>query len=251
MENIFEKYINADLVLWSFPLYYYGIPSKTKALVDRLLPNNMPDIIIKDDGSARHPARHDLQNQRHILVSTCGFFSSKNNYEALAKQFDIMFGERLSTILCPEGELFRIPQLAERTGEYLTLVTKAGEEYASNGFFSDDMRNKLNEPLYPAEQFIAMANISWEREKAADEIKDNASRLLRQMSAIYKPHGKDKEVVFEFYFTDMGKTYQLILGKTKCVFKDENIGPYTARIETSFEIWSLISEGKLNGQDAL
>jgi hypothetical protein len=83
----------------------------------------MPDIVMNDDGSAKHLTRHDLQHQRHILISTCGFFTVKNNYEALVKQFELIFCERLTTILCPQGELFRVPQLAEQTDEYLSYVT--------------------------------------------------------------------------------------------------------------------------------
>jgi putative sterol carrier protein len=71
------------------------------------------------------------------------------------------------------------------------------------------------------------------------------------MAAIYKPHGEDKEIVFEFYFTDVDKTYQLVLGKTACVCKKEEFLPYTIRIEVPFETWTAISDGKLNGQEAL
>ncbi|MDR1249550.1 MAG: SCP2 sterol-binding domain-containing protein [Treponema sp.] len=71
------------------------------------------------------------------------------------------------------------------------------------------------------------------------------------MAALYKPHGEDKEITLEFYFTDLEKTYQLVLKKTKCAFKAENFLPCTTRIETSFEVWAAISEGKLSGQDAL
>ncbi|MDR3343766.1 MAG: flavodoxin family protein, partial [Treponema sp.] len=151
MSGILEKYIKVDLVIWSFPLYYFGIPSKTKALMDRLLPNNLPNIVSTVEGSAMHPQRHNLQNQRHILMSTCGFFTTQNNYEALVTQFEILFGNHLTKILCPEGELFRIPQLENRTGEYLSYVIQAGKEYIQQGFFSDGTREKLNEPLYPPE----------------------------------------------------------------------------------------------------
>jgi multimeric flavodoxin WrbA/putative sterol carrier protein len=250
-ESIFEKYMNADLIIWSFPLYYYGVPSKTKAFIDRLLPSNMPDIIMGDDGRARHLPRYDLRHQRHILISTCGFFTVENNFEALVKQFEMIFGDTLTKILCPQGELFSVPQLAERTDSYLSWVTKAGEEYISAGTFSADIQNKLNEQLYPPEQFMEMANMSWERGTADGEIKEDASRILRQMTAVYKPHGEDKDVIFEYYFTDVQKTYQLVLGKTKCVFKNNDFLPYTVRIETPSEIWTLISEGKLDGKAAL
>jgi putative NADPH-quinone reductase len=95
---------SADLIIWSFPLYYFGVPSKTKALIDRLLPTNLPDIIVNADGSAGHLQRYNLQNQRYILISSCGFFTVQNNYEALVKQFEIMFGNRLAKIVCLEGE---------------------------------------------------------------------------------------------------------------------------------------------------
>jgi putative NADPH-quinone reductase/putative sterol carrier protein len=251
MGGILEKYINADVIVWSFPLYYYGVPSKTKALIDRLLPGNLPDIIAHADGSAGHPQRYDLQNQRHVLVSTCGLFTIRHNYDALIKQFEIMFGHRFAAILCPEGELFRVPQLEERTSEYLRYVTRAGEEYIKQGVFSGETQEKLNEPLYPPEAFMEMANLSWKKGAAAQEIKDEAYRLLRQMAALYKPHGQDKEIILEFYFTGLEKTYQLVLGKTTCVFKEDDFLPCTARIETSFEVWAAISTGRLNGQDAL
>jgi multimeric flavodoxin WrbA len=251
MGSILDKYNKVDLIVWSFPLYYYSVPSETKALIDRLLPNNLPDIIAHDDGSAGHPQRHNLQNQRHILISTCGLFTVRNNYEALVKQFEIMFGNRFAKIVCPEGELFRIPQIEERTNEYLSYVTRAGEEYIKQGVFSDDTQEKLDEPLYPPEAFMEMANLSWEKGSATQEIKDEAYRLLRQMAVLYKPHGQDKKIVLEFYFTDLEKTYQLVLEKTKCAFKEEDLLPCTLRIETPFEVWAAISGGKLSGQDAL
>jgi len=240
------------LVIWSFPLYCFSMPSQTKALTDRLaMPNNLPDIVIKEDGSARHLSRVDLQKQRHVLISTCGFFTVQNNYEPLLKQFDIMFGDSYAKILCPQGELFRVPQLTQRTGEYLSRVTKAGGEYIKTGAISADTQKELSEPLFPPEQFVEMANNSWERASASVETMDEAARLLRQMSVIYKPHGKDKDIVFEFNFTNLEKTYQLILGKQKCVFKDADFLPYTMRIETPFETWDAISQGKLDGKEAL
>jgi multimeric flavodoxin WrbA len=253
MGGILEKYRNADVIIWSFPLYYYGVPSKTKALIDRLLPLNLPDIVVNADGSAAHPQRYNLQNQRHVLVSTCGFFTVQNNYEALTAQFEIMFGDKFTKIICPQGELFRVPQLPvkQRTDEYLSYVARAGEEYRTQGVFSSGTQKKLDEPLYPPEQFREMANLSWKKGGVTQETKDGAYRLLRQMAAIYKPHGQDKEIIIEFYFTDLEKTCQLVLGKTKCTVMMENFLPSAMRIETPFEVWAAVSEGKLSGQDAL
>jgi multimeric flavodoxin WrbA len=162
MEDIIEKYTGANIVIWSFPLYYYGMPSKTKAAMDRLLPNLLPNIIVDKDGKVRHPARKKTDSIKFILISTCGFCTIENNYEAVIKQFEIIYGNNISKILCPEGELFNVSPMEGRIKEYLTFVKKAGEEFMDIGFFSKETMEKINEPLYDPKEFIKMANSYWD-----------------------------------------------------------------------------------------
>ena len=42
MAAIIEKEIEADLVVWSFPLYYFNVPGILKNLIDRQLPMSLP-----------------------------------------------------------------------------------------------------------------------------------------------------------------------------------------------------------------
>lgn len=161
MQNLIPKYLNADLVIWSFPLYYFGMPSKLKAFLDRMLPTVLPLIELTESGSCRHPSRYDMSGKRFILISTCGFCSVENNYEALLKQFEIIYGENLTKIICTEGELFRGPQRDKRTGKYLSYVRKAGKEYATSDCITHDTQKKLSEPLYPPEAFVEMVNTGW------------------------------------------------------------------------------------------
>ena len=274
MQNLFQKFLKAKLIIWSFPLYYYGAPSKIKAFMDRRLPANLPYITEGADGRPRHPLRFDLSAQRHILISTCGFFTVENNFEALVKQFDFMFEDRYVKIFCPQGELFRIPQLTERTNEYLSLVKQAGAEYASNGCFSAETEKQLAAPLFEKEAFMEMANSSWqitETDNAADkdtshsnaglsakflsEQQSISERLLRQMSAIYAPvdYAPKAKKTIEFFFTDTNETYQLKVKGDKSVFVKEasEFAPYSVRIETPFNVWQDISARKLDGKEAL
>jgi hypothetical protein len=266
MQNLFQKLLKAELVIWSFPLYYYGVPSQMKAFIDRQLPGNMPYITEGEDGKPKHPSRFDLSAQKHILISTCGFFTVKNNFEALVKQFDIMFADKYEKILCPQGELFRIPQLTERTNEYLSFIKQAGAEYASIGKFSEETEEQLAKPLFDKEAFMEMANASWqitELDKAAEygtahgnAAQPNArERLLRQMSAIYSPvdYAPKEEKTIEFFFTDINETYQLKVKRDKCVFVKDSpeFVPYSVRIETPFDIWQDISVKKIDGKEAL
>ena len=48
MQMVIEKLIEADLILWSFPLYYFNVPGILKNLIDRQLPMSLlvPPYII-------------------------------------------------------------------------------------------------------------------------------------------------------------------------------------------------------------
>lgn len=255
MKMLIEKYADADVVIWSFPLYYFSMPSKIKAFLDRLLPMNYPDMEIVSDGTATHPERFDLSHQKYVLISTCGFPTIENNYEALFKQFDILYAD-YTKIICPEGELFKVPQLSERTGEYLSYVKTAGEEYIRTERFSEDTQKKLEELLYPKEQFVKMANASWERndkeeKRTGAQTKDASLNFMTQMSAIYNPKAYEKDSVLEMYFTDLDKRYQLLIQKDACTVLTKDFKEYTTRIETTFELWKDISAGKIDGSQAM
>jgi len=158
MEILFQKYINAEIIIWSFPLYFYGMPSKIKAFMDRLLPISLPQHSDKGTG---HPKRFDLSFQKHVLISTCGFSVIENNFEALIKQFDIIFSDRYVKILCPQGELLKIRQLIIKTEPYLNLIKQAGREYISDRKISEEIERQLAIPFFPKEQFVEMANNHW------------------------------------------------------------------------------------------
>ena len=252
MSELIKMYINSDLIIWSFPLYYFGMPSKIKAFLDRLLPTSLPSINIKENQSCGHPGRYDLSHQMHLLISSCGFYSVKGNYDALFKQFEIMFGKKLSKIICPEGELLNVPELSGRINSYLSDVRAAGKEYFQHKSFSEETLHKLDKLFYPPEIFIKLANMSWELDNTEGGDVSDTDRLelfLRQMAALYDTSMFIKDIVFEMHFTDLNKTYQLLLEKETCTVKTEDFLPYTTRIEIPFTLWLQFSEGKTNGSE--
>ena len=63
-------------------------------------------------GSGGHPSRYDMSGKRHLLISTCGFYTAKNNYDSVTKLFDHVCGAgQYESIFCGQGELFRVPEL--------------------------------------------------------------------------------------------------------------------------------------------
>lgn len=248
MREILPKLIAADIIIWSFPLYYFSIPGGLKNLIDRQLPLNLP-FMAGGNESGGHPSRYDLSHQRHIVISTCGFWTAHGNYDAVTAMFDHYYEkENYTQIFCGQGELFRVPELKSRTDAYLELVRSAGAEYAAGGI-SAETANALSEPLYPRDVFEKMADASWGLSDTSGEASDDSLNFTIQMAALYRPDGKER--VVEFSYTDIGKTYQLLLTKQGSEVISDNFREYTTKIETPFSVWRSIARGEITGQDAL
>lgn len=250
MGGILADMLWADVILWSFPLYYFSVPGPLKNLMDRQLPMVLPFMSAGTE-SGGHPSRYDMSGKRHVVISTCGFYTAKGNYDGVTAIFDHLCGKgNYTTIFCGQGELFRVKELNGRTGEYLSHVRTAGREFIEGGI-SRETREKLEELLFPREVFEAMADASWGVEKTG-EASEETLIFTRQMAALYnKEAWSGKDIVLEMYYTDENKRYQILLGKNGSEVLKENFREPTTKIETPYTVWKAIASGELSGQEAL
>ena len=251
MPSVLEKMLWADITIWSFPLYYFNVPGKLKLLIDRQLPFALP-FMDKESENGGHPSRYDMSQKKHVLISTCGFYTTKGNYDSILPMFDHFLGKgRYETIFCSQGELFRVPELSQRTSEYLEYVKNAGQEYCS-GNISTQTREKLNTLLFPKEVFEAMADASWGIDQITGETSDESLIFTKQMAALYNKNSyTGKDLVLEMNYTDIEKTYQVVLKKDGFELLTESFLKYTTKIETPFTVWKDIASGKIHGDEAL
>ena len=255
MAMIIEKIINTDVVVYSFPLYYFGLPSQLKALIDRQLPMSMP-FMEEGSQSGSHPSRYNMSGKRYVLISTCGFYTAEGNYDGVDAQFTHHLGKgRYDAIYCGQGELFSVPELSNRTQQYLTTVRAAGREYAS-GKITEETRSLLAQLLFPRDVFERMADASWGIEPPdqpeAQDKSHPAITFTRQMAALYhKASWKEHDLVLEMHYTDEDKTVQLIMGKDGCSVITNDFQPFTTRITTPLSVWMSIAKGEIDGQTAL
>ena len=76
MQGVIDKILWADVVVWSFPLYYFGLPGQLKTLIDRQLPMSLPFMSSRQDGKRRasFSLRYERQANRgyfHVRLLHC------------------------------------------------------------------------------------------------------------------------------------------------------------------------------------
>lgn len=255
MKAVIGKQLEADIILWSFPLYYFSVPGILKNLIDRQLPMSLPFMSSREDGygSGSHDSRYNMEGKRHVLISTCGFYSAEGNYDSVLRMFDHLLGKgNYETVFCGQGELFRVKELSARTEEYLAAVKVAGAEYAETGMISAKTDAVLRTLLYPRDLFEKMADASWGICRTTGEKEPEDLVFTRQMAALYNKNAYDgKERVLEMHFTDLNHTYQIRLGKEGSEVVADGSLTSTTRINTPFAVWSAISRGEIGGAEAL
>ncbi|MCM1419716.1 MAG: NAD(P)H-dependent oxidoreductase [Bacteroides sp.] len=257
MAEVLSDLLWADVTIWSFPLYYFGVPGGLKNLIDRQLPFNLPFMEEKAGqvGRGGHPARYDMSGKRTVVISTCGFYTAEGNYDGVTSLFDHLCGRgNYTTIFCGQGELFRVPELSARTDDYLVHVQKAGEEYGVDGGISSETRERLSALLLPRETFEACADASWgiERGDGGGEKTTETLSFTKQMAALYNKNSyPGEDLVLEMRYTDVNETYQILLGKDGSrVVTDGSLTPTTV-VETPVAVWRSIAAGEIRGDEAM
>ena len=154
------KIVEADVIIWSFPLYSCGFPGELKCFMDRQLPLGLPDMDTSSE-TGSHPTRYDFSKKRAFYISTCGFWTAQKNYDSIIKVLEHTGGnhEKFS-IFCGQGAIFNEPDAKEVADEYLKIVRRAGEECIT-GDISEETQKALREPMFPKEVYEGFANASW------------------------------------------------------------------------------------------
>lgn len=254
MQGVIDKILWADVVVWSFPLYYFGLPGQLKTLIDRQLPMSLPFMCTETE-SGGHPSRYDMSGKSTVVISTCGFYTAQGNYDCVTSLYDRLCGKGgYTAIFCGQGELFRVKELSERTDEYLSWVKKAGQEFAS-GSISGETRGKLDQNLFPRDVFEAMADASWGVGESGEK-EDPSLVFTRQMAALYRKESwQEHDVVLDMNYTDIGKVYRITLGqrgsRVEVEPEDGFADGFTTRINTHFDVWRSIASGEIAGDEAL
>ena len=157
MRAILDEILDSDLLLFSYPLYCYGMPAPLKALLDRTMP--LSSIAMRKVGDRyEHVGQADFSRLRYMMICGCGFPNSQHNFEPAVAQFKLCFPCNHTIITIPESPMFNAPEAAVVTEPRLRLVRQAGKQYAETGRIDETLLTEIGSPMIPDEQYAAIVN---------------------------------------------------------------------------------------------
>ena len=157
MKAILDKILDSDLLVFSYPLYCYGMPAPLKAILDRVLP--LSSMAMEKVGERyEHVGQADVSRLKYLMICGCGFPNSKHNFEAAVAQFQMMFPDNRTIITIPESPMFNAPTADVVTKPRLALIRQAGSQYAGTGEIDASLLAQIQSPMIPEEMYAKIVN---------------------------------------------------------------------------------------------
>lgn len=154
-----KKLEEADIVIWSFPLYLFGVPGQMKCLMDRIVGMVHPYMgqRLNEPGAMDRPM-HGLQNQKPgqkiILLSSCAWCDLDVVYEPIIKQFNIILGaDGYTLVACPQMRALHHRGGERRLNMLRAKYKEGGLELAKTGALSKETIDLLQKPMFSEEVY--------------------------------------------------------------------------------------------------
>jgi multimeric flavodoxin WrbA len=157
MSWILEKVMNANVMVFSTPLYNCSMSALMKAYHERQLPLVKPNVIINEQGEMAHPLRHpEKGKQKWVLISNAGLPETKH-FDVLLENYRRLttyhggggYAELVGTILKRMGGAFtKAPMDPGPLDWFFDACRKAGSEVVKEGRISSETQEILDRPLF-------------------------------------------------------------------------------------------------------
>jgi NADPH-dependent FMN reductase len=163
VSELYNLYDEADLVIYTFPLYAYGVPGLLKDFIDRGVMRQYP-YFQKGLSEIRHP-RRDKKNKAFVVFSICGF-SSFSQYDAVRSFFRLYshssHAPLVAEIYRPGGIfLLQNPFQYLKLKRFLKALRNAMREIVISGKISWRTRLALNVRIDEGD-FLKSTNKYWD-----------------------------------------------------------------------------------------
>lgn len=259
--ELYPKWLGADIVVYASPLYHYTVNAEMKAFIERTLPILTP-YLERENGITSHPLRS--KPPEIVLLSVAGF-PDDSVFDALSCWARVVFGRHSSLL----AEIYR--PAAEgmihsgKKGDILGAVEQGGKEIIEQKHISPATMARIRQPIASPEVVAETSNVMWQTlidqkvtmaeasKHAGGTPRPNSIESLIFMLAFALNTSKagDKKSVLQFIFSgEKPGSCFLTISKEGCSPHVGVAEKADCTIESPFEVWADIIEGKQDGAKA-
>lgn len=168
IHRIKEIIESSDIVIESYPLYFFGMPGIMKVFTDRMLGMmcTYRGQRAPEQDESFHGIRNPRENQQFVLISSCAYTEADAVFESLLKQYDCICGKnKYTAILCPQLKTLIDLKNKDKIDHHLQKFSQAGEEFALTGSLSEKTKALLKKPPFSVGAYKIFLNNFWTQEK--------------------------------------------------------------------------------------
>ncbi len=258
-QEIFPRWLEADLAVYATPLYHYTMNAAMKAVIERTLPALQP-FFERRDGRTHHPVRHSPP--KVVVLSVAGF-PEMAVFDQLSRYAKFLFRKSLlAEIYRPAAELLAQGPYEKQRNELLAAVETAGGEIVHSSAVSQETLGRITQPLGDPETFAKVGDLMWKtciregitpkefRERGMVPRPDSVESFMLIMPMGFDPQAAgDLMAVIQFVFSgEVQGTCHFLIADGRMEAKAGPVLKPDLLIESPFEIWMDIMTGKADGQ---
>jgi multimeric flavodoxin WrbA len=258
-QEIFPKWLEADMAIYATPLYHYTMTASMKTLIERTLPVLEP-FFEERNGQTYHPMRH--KTPKAVVMSVAGFPEMKV-FDQLANYVHFLFKQHLlAEIYRPGAEsLGRMAGKAVRN-EIMAALHRAGGELIHSQKVWPETLAQITQPLGIEATFAKVGNAIWRtciaeavtpQEMLARGIvprPDSIETFMLIMPLGFRAEmAGDLTTTLQFEFSgDVQGACHFVITNGQMTAKAGVAGDPNLTIRTPFGLWMDIMTGKADGQ---
>lgn len=158
-EKLFDRYLQADLVVLASPIYHATMNARMKLFVERTMPMVDP-LKMLPEGAGGVPYRFEKM-PRLVALSVAGFWD-QSMFQALSLTWRMSLGgELIAEIYRHSSEFLSQPEFQTQAQAVLDAVAQAGEEVVRQGQVRLETLEALSQPLAPPETMARLSREFW------------------------------------------------------------------------------------------
>ena len=170
INNVIDQIMESEIVIESFPLYFFGMPGIMKVFTDRMMPmmSTYRGDAVPMDGKPFHGIRYPKEGQKLVIISSCAYTESDFVYDSLKAQYDCICGKNnYTSIFVPQIKTLIDLHNENKLNKFLQKFTDAGFEFANNKCLSNETKELLKKTPFSVGAYKTFLAMHWEEEKNA------------------------------------------------------------------------------------